>query len=101
MWFSIASIIVLCKLVPFWILQLMKCSVEVGEELMPQRNEVNISSNSEVDPPSGESQAAVSTTHIRKLCRNRGLVLQEQSVVEDSPETEQSPVVEDSPHCDL
>jgi hypothetical protein len=98
----------------------MKCSVEVGEELMPQRNEVNISSNSEVDPPSGESQAvvstthtseidtpsgesqaAVSTTHIRKLCRNRGLVLQEQSVVEDSPETEQSPVVEDSPHCDL
>ncbi|GMY14117.1 non-structural maintenance of chromosomes element 4 homolog A-like [Fagus crenata] len=59
--------------------KLMKCSVEVGEELMPQRNEVNISSNSEVDPPSGESQA---------------------SVVEDSPETEQSPVVEDSPHCD-
>ncbi|XP_059463504.1 non-structural maintenance of chromosomes element 4 homolog A-like [Corylus avellana] len=66
--------------------KLMTCSVGVGEELMPHRNQANISSNSEVDPPSGESQAPVSTTPIWKLCRNRGLVLQEQSVVEDSPQ---------------
>jgi hypothetical protein len=64
----------------------MTSCVGVGEELMPHRNQANISSNSEVDPLSAESQAAVSTTPIWKLCRNRGLVLQEQSVVEDSPQ---------------
>lgn len=71
--------------VPVWNLQLMTHSVGVGEELMLHRNQDNMSSNPEVDPLSGVSQAAVSTTPIWKLCRNRGLVLQEHSVVEGSP----------------
>ncbi|KAB1226694.1 hypothetical protein CJ030_MR1G008457 [Morella rubra] len=65
--------------------KLMTHSVGVGEELMLHRNQDNMSSNPEVDPLSGVSQAAVSTTPIWKLCRNRGLVLQEHSVVEGSP----------------
>ncbi|KAK9986649.1 hypothetical protein SO802_031600 [Lithocarpus litseifolius] len=78
--------------------KLMTCSVGVGEELMPQRKQLKTSSNSEVDPLSGESQAAVSTTHIRKLCRNRGLVLQEESVAE----SEQSlSADEDSVQCEI
>ncbi|XP_059669564.1 non-structural maintenance of chromosomes element 4 homolog B-like [Cornus florida] len=47
--------------------KLMTASVAVGEELMPQRNQVKISSDS-------------------KLSRNRALVLQEQMITEDSPE---------------
>ena len=92
------AIIVLFKLFFLWNLQLMTCSVGVGEELMPQRKQLKTSSNSEVDPLSGESQAAVSTTHIRKLCRNRGLVLQEEPVAE----SEQSlSADEDSVQCEI
>jgi len=76
----------------------MTCSVGVGEELMPQRKQLKTSSNSEVDPLSGESQAAVSTTHIRKLCRNRGLVLQEESVAESE---ESLSADEDSVQCEI
>ncbi|XP_031103182.1 non-structural maintenance of chromosomes element 4 homolog A-like [Ipomoea triloba] len=68
--------------------KLMLASVEAGEELMPHRNE---------DVP-GDSQSASTheetgrgpSTPIRKLSRNRGLVLQEQTVVEDSPEGDSS-----------
>lgn len=65
-------------------------SIEAGEELMPHRNPVNVLSTSEPVFVSGESQETPPTTPIRKLSRNRGLVLQEQAVVEDSPESSDS-----------
>ncbi|KAK9289607.1 hypothetical protein L1049_007764 [Liquidambar formosana] len=68
--------------------KLMMGCVEIGEELMPHRNQVNFSSNCQPDLVSGEVQETAPTTPIRKLSRNRGLVLQEQSVVEDSPESD-------------
>ncbi|KAL7098035.1 hypothetical protein ACP275_10G180300 [Erythranthe tilingii] len=73
--------------------KLMLTSVVAGEELMPHRREVNeeernVRRNSESeDEEEDEAQATMATTPIRKLCRNRGLVMQEQSVVEDSPES--------------
>lgn len=56
---------------------------------MPHRIEVNETRNAQPDSESEseDAQAALPTTPIRKLCRNRGLVMQEQSVVEDSPES--------------
>ena len=61
----------------------------VGDEevMMPHRNQVNTSSNSQQPDSSAsrETQPPLPTTPIRKLSRNRGLVLQEQRVVEDSP----------------
>lgn len=66
-------------------------SVAVGEELMPHRIEVAKASNAQPDSESdGSPAAAQPTTPIRKLCRNRGLVMQEQTVVEDSPESDSS-----------
>ncbi|KAL8213784.1 hypothetical protein R6Q57_003233 [Mikania cordata] len=55
--------------------KLMLESVTEGDELMPHRN------------PTAEPSTVLPTTPIRKLSRNRGLVLQEQTVVEDSPES--------------
>lgn len=67
----------------------MTSSVGVGEELMPNRNQVNASSVNPPDPASVESQGAGPTTPIRKLSRNRGLVLQEETIAEDSsPESD-------------
>jgi len=66
------------------ILQLMISAVEVGEELMPNRNQINMPSDSLADPIPVETQAGGPTTPIRKFSRNRGLVLQEKTVVEDS-----------------
>ena len=65
-------------------------SVE-GEELMPHRAPAQTDPpcpDSEFPPESApaEPETTAATTPIRKLCRNRGLVLQEQTVVEDSPE---------------
>lgn len=70
--------------------KLMLDSVE-GEELMPHRAPAQTDppcSDSEFPPESApaEPETTAATTPIRKLCRNRGLVLQEQTVVEDSPE---------------
>lgn len=62
-------------------------SVAAGEELMPHRLEVYEASNAEPHLEFDGSQAAPSTP-IRKLCRNRGLVIQEQTVIEDSPESD-------------
>ncbi|XXG56664.1 hypothetical protein AAC387_Pa03g4016 [Persea americana] len=56
--------------------KLMADSVQIGNELMPHRTRL----------PRSDSQASAPTTPIRKLCRNRGLVMQEQSVDDDSPE---------------
>lgn len=70
-------------------LQLMRTSVGSGEELMPSRNLVNLPNDSGTDSVAEECEAAAApTTPIRKLCRNRGLVLQENAVVEDSPEND-------------
>lgn len=52
----------------------MSTMVAVGEELMPQR-ETKVSQDSQ-------------TTTMRKLSRNQGLVIQEETVAEDSPDIE-------------
>ncbi|CAN4109082.1 unnamed protein product [Withania somnifera] len=70
--------------------KLMLASVAVGDELMPNRNEADIPANSQPASSTADNERAVSTTPIRKLSRNRGLVLQEQAVVEDSPESDNS-----------
>ncbi|KAH6767856.1 Nse4 [Perilla frutescens var. hirtella] len=64
-------------------------SVAVGDELMPHRIEVNEARNAQPDSESDGTPAAQPTTPIRKLCRNRGLVMQEQTV-QDSPESDNS-----------
>lgn len=64
--------------------KLMISAVEVGEELMPNRNQINMTSDSLADPIPVETQAGGPATPIRKFSRNRGLVLQEKTVVEDS-----------------
>lgn len=71
-------------------LQLMFDTVEVGEELMPHRNQEDITNHSQTDKTLEETQTRGTLTPIRKLSRNRGLVLQEQSVVADSPESDDS-----------
>ncbi|KAL0558714.1 hypothetical protein IC582_003295 [Cucumis melo] len=59
--------------------------VPVGEELMPHRNFLNSVPVSEEEATADDSESAsLPTTPIRKLSRNRGLVMQ--SVVEDSPD---------------
>nr|XP_043610897.1 non-structural maintenance of chromosomes element 4 homolog A-like [Erigeron canadensis] len=65
--------------------KLMSDAVAEGEELMPHRNQVDTMPNSQREPID-----SVPTTPIRKFSRNRGLVLQEQTVVEDSPESSDS-----------
>lgn len=69
--------------------KLMMARVGVGEELMPHRNVFIPTLNSQQVPASQETETALATTPIRKFCRNRGLVLQEQTV-EDSPESDDS-----------
>ncbi|GFS37420.1 hypothetical protein Acr_00g0051910 [Actinidia rufa] len=64
--------------------ELMMDSVGAGEELMPRRNQENIINDSQKERTPNEARAAGPTTPIRKLTRNRGLVFQEQAVVEDS-----------------
>ncbi|EEF32434.1 Non-structural maintenance of chromosome element, putative [Ricinus communis] len=64
--------------------KVMMDMVPQGDELMPDRK----NSVSETEPETNISQGNTNRTPIRKLCRNRGLVVQEDSVVEDSPEIE-------------
>uniref|UniRef100_A0A0D3CG54 Non-structural maintenance of chromosomes element 4 n=2 Tax=Brassica TaxID=3705 RepID=A0A0D3CG54_BRAOL len=63
--------------------KLMSEMVPMGEELMPHREIAIASSSCPSDFPQ-DSQ----TTPIRKFSRNRGLVVQEDTVVEDSPDIE-------------
>ncbi|KAJ9543662.1 hypothetical protein OSB04_023369 [Centaurea solstitialis] len=71
--------------------KLMLDSVAPGDELMPNRNPTNDASpSSQRESASDENGTVLPTTPIRKFCRNRGLVLQEQTVVEDSPESNDS-----------
>ncbi|KDP37707.1 hypothetical protein JCGZ_06848 [Jatropha curcas] len=60
----------------------MRDVVSEGDELMPDRKSSAIS---ESDPSVDVNQGTVVRTPIRKLSRNRGLVVHEDSVVEDSP----------------
>lgn len=60
--------------------------VPVGEELMPHR-ETDVASSYRPSASADFPQDS-QTTPIRKLSRNRGLVVQEDSVVEDSPDVE-------------
>ena len=67
----------------------MISAAEAGEELMPNRNQINMPSDSLAEPVPVESQAGGPTTPIRKLSRNRGLVLQEKTIVENpSPDND-------------
>ncbi|XP_068648890.1 non-structural maintenance of chromosomes element 4 homolog A-like [Aristolochia californica] len=73
-------------------------AVSAEEEQMPHRDYSNIFGSSLVGPSSSNaeaveafSKAAGIATPIRKLTRNRGLVLQDQSVVEETPEKSDSP----------
>ncbi|ESQ30363.1 hypothetical protein EUTSA_v10011541mg [Eutrema salsugineum] len=66
--------------------KLMSEMVPMGEELMPHR-EIAIASSSCPSASAGFTQDS-QTTPIRKLSRNRGLVVQEETVVEDSPDME-------------
>ncbi|XP_059430822.1 non-structural maintenance of chromosomes element 4 homolog A-like [Corylus avellana] len=70
--------------------KLMMDVVTLGEELMPHRNNSNLSVASQAEPACNNSQAALTlpTTPIRKLSRNRGLVVQEEYVVEESPDND-------------
>lgn len=54
-----------------------------GEELMPHRTQF---CTMDEETAACNSQPAMATTPIRKLTRNRGLVVQEEGVVEESPE---------------
>ncbi|KAF9587249.1 hypothetical protein IFM89_039530 [Coptis chinensis] len=56
--------------------KLMMDSVRNGEELMPHRAQAEITNDFQREPIP-DSQTAAPTTPIRKLCRNRGLVVQE------------------------
>ncbi|KAF2286202.1 hypothetical protein GH714_011695 [Hevea brasiliensis] len=65
--------------------QLMMDVVSDGDELMPDRKS---SATSELEPATNIRQETHNRTPIRKFSRNRGLVVQEDSVVEESPEIE-------------
>jgi hypothetical protein len=69
--------------------QLMQEVVPDGEELMPHRNPENIpcaEDHDQADPP----ELCAQRTPIRKLTRNRGLVMQQdQMVVAETPEEKQ------------
>ena len=67
---------------------------------MPHRHQLNTTNSSQLDQPSEEPQATGPSTPIRKLSRNRGLVLQEQVAASDSPGSDELTVVEDSPMND-
>ncbi|XP_044509007.1 non-structural maintenance of chromosomes element 4 homolog A-like isoform X3 [Mangifera indica] len=68
--------------------KLMTNSVGNGEELMPHRNEAHMSSSCQLEHANVECQETAQTVPIRKLSRNRGLVLHEQTVVEVLPEND-------------
>ena len=63
----------------------MKNMVPEGEELMPHRTQLCTVAASQLETTACDSQPPPVTTPIRKLTRNRGLVVQE-DVVEESPE---------------
>lgn len=65
--------------------KLMKEVVAEGQELMPHRTAHSLSAEERE-----QLEPCAQRTPIRKLCRNRGLVLQEQMVVAETPEEDRS-----------
>ncbi|CAL0316290.1 unnamed protein product [Lupinus luteus] len=66
--------------------KLMKDMVPEGKELMPHRGQFSTNVDSQPEMADDNSQPALSVTPIRKLSRNRGRIVQEEAVVEESPE---------------
>lgn len=64
----------------------MKDLVPDGKELMPHRSQYCTVVASQAEMGGCNSPPALAITPIRKFCRNRGLVVQEEGVVEESPE---------------
>lgn len=64
----------------------MKDLVPDGKELMPHRVQHSTVDGSQEEMDGDNSAQALPVTPIRKISRNRGRVLQEESVVEESPE---------------
>jgi hypothetical protein len=64
----------------------MKDIVAEGEELMPNRIQHGNRVDSHQEISGDNSQHALAVTPIRKISRNRGRLLQEEVVVEESPE---------------
>ncbi|KAI4381257.1 hypothetical protein MLD38_007349 [Melastoma candidum] len=62
--------------------------IPTGEELMPHRVSADNIPASQAEPVMCNSLAGQSTTPIRIFTRNRGLVIQDETVIEDSPEVE-------------
>jgi len=79
----------------------MKDSVALGEELMPHRTCSAARGSSLQSEPVHHTESqpatAIPTTPIRKLTRNRGLIIQENAVVEDSLEKGSPPRRETAP----
>ncbi|XP_027366609.1 non-structural maintenance of chromosomes element 4 homolog A-like [Abrus precatorius] len=69
--------------------KLMKDMVPDGMELMPHRIQHCTTVDSREELGRDNSQTALAVTPIRKLSRNRGLVVQEEGVVEESPECDE------------
>jgi len=67
----------------------MKDVVPDGKELMPQRTQICTVVASQEGMGGDDSQPALAVTPIRKLSRNRGRVVQEEGVVEESPECDE------------
>lgn len=65
--------------------KLMREVVADGEELMPHRTQ-----GSPCNEENEHLEQCAQQTPIRKLCRNRGLVLQEQMVVAETPEADKT-----------
>ncbi|XP_020239982.1 non-structural maintenance of chromosomes element 4 homolog A [Cajanus cajan] len=68
--------------------KMMKDLVPDGKELMPNRIQCCTAVDSQ-EMGGDNSQPALALTPIRKLSRNRGLVVQDESVVEESPECDE------------
>lgn len=61
-----------------------------GEEVMPHRNSQGTNGDGGGGGGGSEAARAGPRTPIRKLSRNRGLVMHDEMVVEDSPENANS-----------
>ncbi|XP_061360217.1 non-structural maintenance of chromosomes element 4 homolog A-like [Gastrolobium bilobum] len=69
--------------------KLMKDMVPDGHELMPNRIQYCTVVDSKAEMGGDNSQPALAVTPIRKLSRNRGLIVQEEGVVEESPQCDE------------
>ncbi|OAY66268.1 non-structural maintenance of chromosomes element 4 homolog A isoform X2 [Ananas comosus] len=70
--------------------KLMMENVVAGEEVMPHRNPRGANGGGGGGGGGGEAARAGPRTPIRKLSRNRGLVMHDEMVVEDSPQNANS-----------